>query len=116
MKTTQDTTVENNRLITEFMGYKLKPCNNGLAWERPTLSSIHDNFNLHRRLYRKEDSYYKFYSSWDWLMPVVEKCVSTGDNTYRWDDIFTALETLKIKEVYEEVVNFIKWYNLNKED
>lgn len=53
----------------------------------------------------------QYHNSWDWLMPVIEKCVRTGDDTDRWDNIFNTLTTLSIKEVYEEVVEFIKEYN-----
>ena len=50
----------------------------------------------------------KFYTSWDWLMPVVEKCFRTGDNTDKWDDIYNAVSTIDIKEVYKAVVKFIE--------
>ena len=46
-------------------------------------------------------------------MPVIEKCVRTGDDTDKWDSIFNALTTLSIKEVYEEVIEFINEYNNN---
>jgi hypothetical protein len=41
-------------------------------------------------------------------MPVVQKCLRTGDNTDEWDNIFDALSLLSINAVYEEVVEFIK--------
>tara|TARA_R100001463_G_scaffold81195_1_gene135749 strand:+ start:456 stop:701 length:246 start_codon:yes stop_codon:yes gene_type:complete len=55
-----------------------------------------------------------YHTSWDWLMPVVEKCVRTGDDTDKWDNIFNALTTLSIEKVYEEVVEFINQYNNNE--
>ena len=63
--------MNDNKLIAEFMGYKLAKCNRGQAWKRPTLSSIHDNYKLHGRLWREKDSYYKWDTSWDWLKPVI---------------------------------------------
>jgi hypothetical protein len=48
----------------------------------------------------------QYHTSWDWLMPVVEKCLTTGDsNHYKLND---ALLTCNIKEVYAQVVEFIK--------
>ena len=58
--------------------------------------------------------------SWDWLMPVVEKCVTLND-AYELDGheqvnnaIQDALWTINIEEVYQAVVEFIKWFNENK--
>ena len=76
--------MNDNKLIAEFM------------WEHSIVLDISDA---------------KYHESWDWLMPVIEKCVRTGDDTDKWDNIFNTLTTLSIKEVYEEVVEFIKQYN-----
>lgn len=75
----------------------------------------------------KEDvNSFKFHSSWDWLMPVVEKIESVGvtveieghncmisditDSEYHQ---YVAHDS-KINAVYVSVVAFIKWYNDNK--
>ena len=50
-------------------------------------------------------------TSWDWLMPVVEKCINPEDNTEGWDNLAVALTTCNIDEVYQAVVEFIKTYN-----
>lgn len=132
---------ENNKLMTEFLGYKLVPCNNGMAWERPTLSSIHDTFKLHGRLWRESDkSYYQYHSDWNWLMPVVEKI--RGVRSYDRGDIFPTVVILSnsivqiysekygnkkihdktsfsrafggnssIENTYRACLEFIKWYN-----
>jgi len=63
----------------------------------------------------------KYHSSWDWLMPVVERIKSL------WDAEFLDLQLLiedsdasrishllvwaDIDSVYEAVIEFIKWYN-----
>lgn len=67
----------------------------------------------------------KYHSSWDWLMPVVEKIESTGFQFYihnegveikRWfwrgnfPDI-GVVEEKKIDAVWKAVVQFITWYN-----
>ena len=51
----------------------------------------------------------KYHKSWDWLMPVVEKCLTTGDRQHFV--INDALLTCNIEEVYKAVVEFIKEYN-----
>ena len=89
--------VDANKLIAEFMG--LHPLSRA--------SFISDK----NQEYYESLSELKYHTSWDWLMPVIEKCVRTGDDTDKWDNIFNTLTTLSIKEVYEEVVEFIKQYN-----
>jgi hypothetical protein len=75
-------TQENNKLIAEFMEY-------------PDLGT------------KGDFSYLKYHTSWDWLMPVVEKilkkeggpqyiCISANDS---------------IHQLYKAVVEFIKQYN-----
>ena len=84
--------MKDNKLIAEFMELEV---DNGLY----CYTTAMDDY--------KTDTLY-FHSSWDWLMPVVKKCMITGDNTDYWDDIFDALSLLSINAVYGEVVEFIK--------
>ena len=86
--------MKDNKLIAEFMG------------------CLFENKEYYRPLYNsgdwsKEDEL-MFNESWDWLMPVVEKCLKTGDNTDKWDDVYNAVSTIDIKEVYKAVVKFIE--------
>ena len=81
--------MKDNKLIAEFMGLNID-------------RGVQSDYMEHEL---------KYHTSWDWLMPVIEKCVRTGDDTDKWDNIFNALTTLSIKEVYEAVVEFIKQYN-----
>ena len=73
----------------------------------------------------------KYHISWDWLMPVVEKINLLDDfrhsihiTTYRthlldnrvndgFDEFF--VEDSTILATYKAVVEFIKWYNENKD-
>ena len=88
----------------------------------------------------------KYHSSWDWLMPVVEKIEDTlidlvnDDRTY-YDTIVTAEGSIcsriehcdkkyyvsfghiyefggnnKLETTYKAIIEFIKWYNSQKEN
>ena len=86
---------QNNKLIAEFMGYEVK--------HNKCYSPKYNDGTI---------APMQFHTSWDWLMPVVQKCIRTGDNTDEWDNIFDALSLLSINAVYEEVVEFIKGYEV----
>lgn len=103
------TTTEKNKLIAEFISIE-SPfnkghyiCPNGIAT-------------------KPEDM--KFHSSWDWLMPVVEKIESLGNygfTIYRNSTNINGLPielantrgNTKIEAVYNACVEFILWYNEN---
>ena len=86
--------MENNKLIAEFMGMDTN-------W---VAKSTDDTYNYHE--------------SWDWLMPVADKCLTTDEafvtegQHYFVND---ALLTCNIEVVYDRVVLFIKDYNFIKE-
>jgi hypothetical protein len=95
-------TTENNRLIAEFMKWDVK---------RP--STIPSNLHLSNlELDNGELFEPLFHSSWDWLMPVVQKCYKI-DNEEGFDNLVDAVSTLDIDTTYNEVIEFIKWYNKN---
>ena len=88
--------MENNRLIAEFMGLR---------------TNSYGDYNIDKDVMGFDmivcslaDT--KFHTSWDWLMPVVEKCLTTGDRQHFV--INDALLTCNIEEVYKAVVEFIK--------
>jgi hypothetical protein len=94
--------MENNKLIAEFMGMQDTP----IGW--------YDNEEAFPNLLRTEGNTFDnllFHTSWDWLMPVVEKCMQTGDNTDEWDDLYNALSTVNKTNLHQAVVEFIKQYN-----
>jgi len=102
MKTKEQ--LEQNRLIAEFMEFTKD--SDGLY--------LIDDYNL-----RSEEEYQatyvdkmKFHCSWDWLMPVAERCLCTDEKTdgqhYFIND---ALLTCNIEVVFDRVVEFIKDYN-----
>ena len=56
----------------------------------------------------------EYHTSWDWLMPVVEKIKDLGysQELDKIDNVLTC--DLRINSLYKAVVEFIKWYNENK--
>ena len=120
-------TIENNKLIAEFMGMELG--------DDKTMY-FDDAENLHPPMPFDQ---LKFHTSWDWLAPVISKCrdesdiedspVYPADREYHfllpfWEAIYYSLEgcdrneTYKFlpykNETYEAVVEFIKGYNKQK--
>ena len=113
-------TLENNKLIAEFLGYIDNGCSE-------------DGFLIHPITnYDVEISSLKYHEDWNWLMVVVEKIESLeifdrmgrfNINTKNFDENYTSFITdkdedfiqcegeTKIKAVYNACVEFIKWYN-----
>lgn len=100
--------IKGNKLIAEYMGacyYHDKG-----VW-RDAKSSMRDRLDH----CQKDDL--KFHSSWDWLMPVVEKAYDLADeNTKQFKglSIFEYGIATPIKDVWLAVVEFINWYNKTK--
>jgi hypothetical protein len=103
--------MENNKLIAEFMG--IKPTK-GVShkWHYSDSPYISINSDRYEEVVNAITDYAKYNSSWDWLMPVVEKM----NNVPEWDewsigDLSICLVSASIVDTYNEVVRFIKWYN-----
>jgi hypothetical protein len=111
-------TYENNKLIAEFMelpcvnpfkGKKFKQyykvCETPAPFLKPDditgeIYETYSEINL------------QYHTSWDWLMPVVEKVFVLSEDEEAWRmDIESGLTTLNIDETYRAVVEFIKQYN-----
>ena len=71
-----------NRLIAEFM------------WKHSVVLDVSDT---------------KYHESWDWLMPVIDKCYQEHMSKH----IAEAVMTCNIDEAYKVVVEFINEYNNN---
>ena len=99
--------MKDNKLIAEFMSIEVKDDDAYLDEVKAMRKSgIHIDFNGYTT------SELKYHTSWDWLMPVAEKCLTTGDRQHFV--INDALLTCNIEEVYKAVVEFIKQYNDEK--
>jgi hypothetical protein len=122
-------TIDNNKLIAEFMGYPKKQINKGVARLEENKYVWGQTYYYINGDYHKED-YLLFHLDWNWLMKVVDKIESFEDNNRcakyninieqsfveiidkNTDD--TIVETdadTKIEATYNAVIEFIKYYN-----
>ena len=86
-------TIEDNKLIAEFMGE----------------IQIGDFFAIKQKSYTPDKL--KYGTSWDWLMPVVEKCKGNTHDQRLYDNIEKGLRTLDLVRTYRNVIDFIENYN-----
>ena len=84
--------MKENKLIAEFMGVVFHDDEN----QYYNADGLHIGNTL------------QYHTSWDWLIPVVDKCFQEDGKHYVIND---ALLTINIDEVHEAVVKFIKEYN-----
>lgn len=101
-------TEKGNQLIAEFIGYEYDRTLPGHGGSVIMTLGINDC---------------RYHSSWDWLMPVVERIESLGyEVTIRGEIVniyipncedFGATQKTKIGSTWLAVVEFIKWYNKN---
>jgi hypothetical protein len=129
-----------NELIAEFMGVKEQQgFYDSYGQDEPFWYTANDRFRTHSRSipdvsFDEFIEHCKYDTSWDWLMPVVEKIEKTpelfhtrimayaDENNYLCDIVDSdnyeracQLSTgSKIDAVYRAVVQFIKWYNEQK--
>jgi len=88
--------MNDNKLIAEFMGYRTSDTQ-----------------------FKDENGFWNdtsvFEMSWDWLMPVAQKCRLDSrceyDDDDFWNNIHWALEECNLDSTYKAVVEFIKQYN-----
>lgn len=116
METTQQT-IANNKLIAEFMGYKINPS------KMMVFDGISGQYFLDRLYYN---------SSWEWLMTVVEKITNQNhrfmmksDEGQHYCEIWCyqdnlisyeieVFEETQIGSVYTAILQFINWHNKTK--
>ncbi len=108
---------EGNKLIAEFMQLQvvITPISVTNDFESVIGSSVlYRLSNSNGRVINQSELQY--HTSWDWLMPAVEKILfKSGDNHAQLDaKLISALSTIDIKQVWFAVIDFIKWFNENK--
>ncbi len=122
-------TIDNNKLIAEFMGYPKKQINKGVARLEENKYVWGQTYYYINGDWHAED-YLLFHLDWNWLMQVVDKIESFEDNNRcakyninieqsfveiidkNTDD--TIVETdadTKTQATYKAVIEFIKYYN-----
>lgn len=131
----QEQILEGNKLIAEFMGWTYFGFNDerltvdgvkySPGWKRRATSP--ERTKLSHRVYLcRNHTQLAYRSSWDWLMPVIDKI---GDyfNQCSNKEIVAIPDRAKeiwhlkicaprISFVWQTVVEFIKWYNSNKQE
>ena len=137
--------LEGNVLIAEFMGWKVVtgdkiklPYKNHYFGINPITKRIYNSVNSedYNECWTKVALYVKYNSSWDWLMPVVQKVTKLiQDKQYipigkyqeykeqydiyeeQWRKLFDyqAYNFFKadIESIYKAMISFIEWYNHN---
>lgn len=103
---------ENNKIIAEFMGWKLgHPDLFELRWSNEWFDS---------RNKKTTKGCLHFDSDWNWLMEAIEKCL-IGEAEHDDEkakkaisEIYESLCSINISATYKSVVEFIKWHNEQK--
>jgi len=106
--------MDNIKLISEFMGYRMwKP------WIARVKYLDHTMISTPYGSFDKKEFARKFHSDWNWLkmvineigkIPYAEKDGMREYMAINWSDTKVNIYT-PIDEMYEIVVEFIKWYN-----
>jgi hypothetical protein len=102
---TEEEILEDNKLIAEFMGAEKSHFGDYLIYP----------INTDKNAFGKTDySDVKYHSSWDWLMPVLEKIRDMKNESAEYmtqnSKVASALATVRIWFVYKAVIEFIKWH------
>ena len=110
---TEQEILNNNKIIAEFMG--VKPCRTHP--DKQCFLKIKDNNNPSLQYFHL----LKYHKSWDWLIPVIDKIYSSDDYVKYKDSLgqFSDGVFINIKFIsstYNNVVDYIKWYNDNKKN
>ncbi len=104
---TQEEIIEGNKLIAMFDGL-----------EKSDMKDMEKYYFTVYGYLTIEDL--EYHSSWDWLMPVVKKCSKILNNDKEGSliapffSINKALLEIEIDKLWKSVIEFIKWYNLEK--
>jgi len=97
--------MKDNKLIAEFMELEASPKYNPKEYYIKEYNS--------GEWYLPEEM--KYHKSWDWLMPVVQKCRLESrceyDEDDNWNEIHWSLEECNLDKTYKAVVQFIKEQN-----
>ena len=99
---------ESNKLIAEFMQAK-----NEIS-DVYYLPEFGHYFNSYGQIEWNEcfrSNELKYHTSWDWLMPVVERIANVKGFHNIKANLLDLKITANISDVYSAVISFIEWYN-----
>ncbi len=99
-------TIENNKLIAEFMGVKTITIDE----LKSTLKQNRENGFIHTPQAHVVDDL-KYHTEWNWLMPVIGKISDFCEEPQELDSLKYSLLSADIKTAYYQVVEFIKEFN-----
>ena len=94
--------MEDNKLIAEFMELETP---DGVYFEYLTKDGERSKLTHFMLL--------EYHLSWDWLMPVISKCMEVR-GSYYIESIYHSLHVQDLSFAHESVVNFIKEHNNGK--
>lgn len=106
--------IDGNRLIAEFMGIKPKFMFGKWSWSDSPF--FFTNQDTEEKAMDSIVNYVKYSTSWDWLMPVVHKCLGMCHELElnEWEISFSdKFFSCDIRVMFDEVVEFIRWHNEN---
>jgi hypothetical protein len=110
---TREELLKENKLIAEFMGAFKEE---GQLVNILTVPLGNDEWYLDI----DDEESGQFHTSWDWLIPVIDKIYSSDEYyKYKSDSIGifereVFINTKYIEETFKSVVEFINWYNKQK--
>jgi hypothetical protein len=114
---TQQEIIEGNKLIAEFMGGIFET---NLPFTHTKHGWIDTPANDGKQIAQDYDL--KYHSSWDWLMPVIKKIHELDisiDNEVgsarQYNVVGSSIGPVTIESTWQACVEFIKYYNQNKE-
>ncbi len=105
-------TLKNNKLIAEFMGVNPTISGDEITYEMyGVIDCIEDGVD-EQHFFLEEQLL--FHTSWDWLIPVVEKILNKSDNDELIERFCANTNHLNHDATYKAVVEFVKMYNTKK--
>jgi hypothetical protein len=109
-----DTFDSDDKLVCLFMGIKPKSVTPDLYyWSDSPFFYVSEH--TPEQVMDAIIKYVKYRTSWDWLIPVVKKClIGEGENGYNYQNLYDAICKVNITDTFNEVINYIKWYNAQK--
>ena len=103
--------MQDNKLIAEFIGLhdEILSTGNIHSWSDAPFFYITEDSK--EKVMEGIAKYSKYHTEWNWLMPVVQECLTRGADEHEWDAIYNAVGTIDMEAIYQAVVEFIKTYN-----